>query len=173
MGTSKSFDELGDKMNLAAQNIRDARREGFQIAERRLKPKFLSQARAAAGADRKLSGAPQRGELDADFKIIDGFTSTILFVNPVGPWGIRDDTDKAGKTRAHTIIVKNRNALQFKDADGGTIYRAVTQHPGSDRSNFWERARDDAFALSTKQIPADAIQALQYALAGSGFKSRM
>jgi hypothetical protein len=173
MGTSKSFDELGDKMNLAAQNIRDARREGFQIAERRLKPKFLSQARAAAGADRRLSGAPQRGELDADFKIIDGFTSTILFVNPVGPWGLRDDTDKAGKTRAHTIVAKNAPALQFKDVGGEMIYRISVQHPGSTRSNFWERARDDAFALSTKQIPADAIQALQYALAGSGFKSRM
>jgi hypothetical protein len=172
MGVSKSGAELAQKMNLAADNIREARRASFRTAQRDMQPRFRDEARAAAGNNRRLSGAMRAGIMDADFKVVDGFTTTVMFVNPVGPWGLRDNTDASGGTRPHAISARNRTALQFFDAGGETVYRFTVWHPGSPRENFWGRARDFSFALIRTRIPVDTKDALASALNMSGFKSR-
>lgn len=172
MGTSKSFAELAGKMALAADNIRASRAASFRQAERDIKPRFRAEAQNAAGGDRSLSHHRSKAKLDANFKIIDGTTTTLLFISPVGPWGIRDSTDTSGKTKTHVIQAKNVNFLRFEDQGGELIYRSRVVHRGSAREPYWGRARTLAVDYIRKRIPQDTIDAINAALSGSMYKSR-
>ena len=170
MGTSTSVEQLGGKLVQAGLNVQKARQASFRTAESRMLPRFRDQARAAAGGDRKLSGR-KGAALDAKFKVTNSADSSFLFINPVGPWGIRDNTDVGGRTSAHAIRPRRRVFLKFMGRDG-TMYVKQVNHPGSSRGPYWGRARDDSFKFVQKRIPEDTIRAIEAALAGSGFSTR-
>lgn len=169
MGTSTSFGELAGKLNNVAKNIEEARRASFRQAERDMQPVFNRQARAAGGADRRPRNA--RGTLTAEFKVKDGTEVSMLYINPRGPWGLRDNTDVGGRTADHTILPKRASILKF-DAGGETVYARRVNHPGSSRDNFWGVARDEAFTKVRQRIPEEVQRAIESALSGSGFSTR-
>jgi hypothetical protein len=170
VGTSNIVAQLGGKLIAAGNNVQKARQASFRTAEARMKPRFRDQARAAAGGDRRLSHHRSRAPLDARFKVTNSATSSFLFINPTGPWGIRDNTDVGGSTSAHLIRPRGR-FLKFMGRDG-TIYVKSVNHPGSRRGAYWASAREDSFRFVQKRIPEDTIRAIEAALSGSGFSSR-
>jgi hypothetical protein len=172
MGTSKSLNDMGGKMELAAKNIREARRSSLAATERNMRPRFRDEARQAAGGNRILSGMRNKTALDASFKITDTATNSYLNIKPVGPWGIRDNTDVGGGTASHLIMPRAKLALRFRDLDGQQIIRGFSFHPGSSREPFWGRARSLSFRFVQTRIPKDTIAAIEAALEHSGFKSR-
>jgi hypothetical protein len=170
MGTSTSVEQLGGKLVRAGENVVEARKASFRTAEKRMLPRFRDQARAAAGGDRRLSHHRSRAQLDAEFKQLDTQTSTMLYINPKGPWRIRDNTDIGGRTASHTIRPRRRRWLKYIGRDGRVIYAQVTYHPGSSRSAFWGKARDDSYRFIQKRVPEETIRAISAALAGSGYR---
>lgn len=168
----ENFNELGDQLNRMAQNVMDARKASFRTAERRMLPRFRDEARRAAGSDRVLSRHRSKAALDANFRQKDTPDSSFLFVNPVGPWGIRDNTDSSGKTDPHRIVPKRAKRLRFTNADGEVVYRLVVNHPGSRRGPFWGNAREESLRYIQKRIPEDVRLAIESAIAGSGYRSR-
>jgi hypothetical protein len=172
MGTSKNLGEVAAKMDLAADNIRAARTASFRAAETAMRPRFRDEARAAAGNDRTMRN--KKGVLDANFQIVNGRTTTVLFISPTGPWGIRDNTDIGGKTKAHVIRARNPSkSIVFINHEGDYIATYTVHHPGSAREPFWGRARQFSFRFMQKRIPEETIAALTAALNRSGFKGRM
>lgn len=171
MGTSTSFKQLAAKMEQVGVNIEDARRASFRQAARDMQPVFNRQARAAAGSDQRPSNA--RGRLSADFKVIDGRETSILYINPMGPWGLRDNTDIGGSTMSHFIKAKRKKVLAFQSMrTGGMVFAKSVWHPGSVRDAYWGEAREESFDKIRKRLPEDVIEAIEAALSGSGFKSR-
>lgn len=168
----ENFDELGNQLNRMADNVIDARKASFRTAERRMLPRFRDEARRAAGSDRVLSRHRSKAALDANFRHRDTADSSFLFVNPVGPWGIRDNTDVGGKTDPHRIVPRRAKRLKFTNSDGETVYALVVSHPGSRRGPFWGNAREESLRYIQKRIPEDVKQAIQAAIAGSGYRSR-
>jgi len=166
------MNELGGKLKNAGTNVAEARKASFRTAERRMLPKFRDQGQRAAGPDRVLSRHRSRAKLDASFKITDSATSSFLFINPIGPWGIRDNTDAGGRTKAHRIAAKRSLYLKFVNRDGITVYKKVVSHPGSARSAFWGEARQESYAYIQKRIPEETVRAIEAALAGAGYRSR-
>jgi len=172
MGTSTSMAQLGGKLTMAGENVREARKASFRTAERRMKPRFRDEARAAAGGDRRLSHHRSKAPLDADFKVTDGEFTSLLFIRPTGPWGIRDNTDVGGKTASHGIRPRRAMFLRFMGSDGTMVYRRFVFHPGSARQAFWDRARRESFEYIQKRIPEETIRAIEAALSGSGYRGR-
>lgn len=169
MGTSTSFSQLAAKMNGVAKNIEEARRASFRQAERDMTPVFNRAARAAGGGDMRPRNA--RGKLGVKFKVEDGSTTSVLYINPTGPWGLRDNTDVGGNTAAHTINPKRANILAWEGDDGRVFARRVN-HPGSSRAPFWGDAREEALTKVRKRIPEAVQEAIESAISGSGFASR-
>jgi hypothetical protein len=172
MGTSTSFAEFGGKMNLAASNVIEARNASFRTAERRMKPRFRSEAARAAGGDRRLSHHRSRAQLDAEFKVTLGQLTSLLFINPKGPWGIRDNTDVGGPTGAHGIRPRRVKLLKFMGYDGQMVYRKFVYHRGSARSAFWGAAREASYPYIQKRVPQETIAAIEAALNGAGYRGR-
>lgn len=173
MGTSNSMNELAAKLDAAASNVVEARKASFRTAERRMKPRFRDEAQRAAGGDRRLSRHRSKAPLDADFKLTEGQFTSLLYINPVGPWGIRDNTDVGGKTGGHSIRPRGHAVLKFIGYEGGVVYRKIVFHKGSARGAYWGHARDDVCPeLIQKRVPEETIRAIEAALAGSGFRSR-
>ena len=172
MGTSTSMAQLGAKLTLAGDNVREARKASFRTAEKRMQPRFRDEARAAAGGDRRLSHHRSKAPLDADFKVTDSEYTSILYINPTGPWGIRDNTDVGGKTGGHGIRPRRARFLKFMGSDGSMVYRRYVYHPGSARAPYWDRARRESFQYIQKRIPEETIRAIEAALSGSGFRGR-
>lgn len=170
MGTSTSFGQLAAKMNKVASNLEEARLASFRQAERDMRPLFNRQARAAAGGDQRPHNA--RGRLSVDFKVSNGTSTSILFINPTGPWGLRDNTDVGGPTAAHTILPKKARFLAWTGDDGKRVVRKRVAHPGSTREVFWGQARTEAYDRIRRRIPEDVHDAIEAALNGSGFASR-
>lgn len=135
-------------------------------------PRFRDQARLAAGGDRRLSHHRSKAPLDADFRVSDSATSSFLFINAKGPWGIRDNTDVGGRTASHGIYPRRVRWLKFVGFNGTMIYRKFVSHPGSTRGPFWQRAREDSFQYIQKRVPEETIRAIEAALIGSGYRSR-
>jgi hypothetical protein len=172
MGTSTSMAEFAGKMDLAATNVREARKASFRTAENRMRPRFRDEARAAAGGDRRLSRHRSQAPLDAQFKVTESEFTSLLYIRPTGPWGIRDNTDVGGKTGAHGIRPRRARMLKFIGADGLMTYRRFVYHLGSARAPFWQRAREESFRYIQKRIPEETIRAIEAALSGSGFRGR-
>jgi hypothetical protein len=164
--------EFASKMNLAASNVREARHASFRTAENRMRPRFRDEARRAAGGDRRLSRHRSKAPLDAEFKVIDGAVSTILYINPKGPWGIRDNTDVGGRTAGHGIRPKRVMYLKFMGRDGFMRYTKYVYHPGSQRSAFWGDAREHSYQYIQKRVPEETIRAIEAALNGAGYRGR-
>jgi hypothetical protein len=171
MGTSTSFAQLGGKLVQAGNNVREARKASFRTAERRMRPRFRDQARAAAGGNRILSRHRSKAPLDANFKVTDTQFTSLLYINPIGPWGIRDNTDVGGRTGSHIIRPRGKR-LKFIGEDGQVVYARVVSHPGSSRRPFWAAARKESFQYIQKRVPEETIRAINAALSGSGFKGR-
>lgn len=170
MGTSTSFKQLAGKMDQVAENLQAARQASFRQAERDMQPVFNRQARAAAGSDQRPRNA--RGRLTADFKTVNGSDTSYLYINPQGPWGLRDNTDQGGPTLSHAIVAKRAKTLAFMGRQGSMVFRKAVWHPGSSRSDFWGVAREEAYDKIRKRIPEDVHDAIEAALNGSGFRSR-
>jgi hypothetical protein len=171
MGTSTSIEQLGGKLVQAGNNVREARKASFRTAEHRMQPRFRDQARAAAGGDRRLSHHRSKAQLDAEFKQVDTETSTNLYINPKGPWRIRDNTDVGGRTSGHGITPKRATWLKFRGRDGRIVYTKFVQHPGSRRARFWGVAREESYHYIQKRVPEETIKAITAALNGAGYRA--
>jgi len=171
VGTSTSFGQLADKMDQVAKNLTEARQASFRQAQRDMAPVFNRQARAAAGPDQRPRNA--RGRLTVEFKVSNATDTSKLFINPSGPWGLRDNTDVGGKTAQHTIRARKAKMLAFySEKRGRMVFAKSVEHPGSARSQFWGQAREEAFSKIRTRIPQDVHDAIEAALSGSGFASR-
>jgi hypothetical protein len=171
MGTSTSIEQLGGKLVQAGNNVREARKASFRTAESRMLPRFRDQARAAAGGDRRLSHHRSKAQLDAQFKQVDTETTSMLYINPKGPWRIRDNTDIGGRTSSHTIFPRRRRWLKYTGRDGRVVYAQVTHHPGSRRAVFWGVARNESYRYIQKRVPEETIKAITAALNGAGYRA--
>jgi hypothetical protein len=171
LGTSTSIEQLGGKLVRAGENVIEARKASFRTAEKRMQPRFRDQARAAAGGDRRLSHHRSKAQLDAEFKQVDSATSTFLYINPKGPWRIRDNTDVGGRTDAHTIFPRKRRWLKYRGRDGFIIYARVTHHPGSNRGVYWGKAREESYRYIQRRVPEETIKAITAALNGAGYRT--
>lgn len=170
MGTSTTVEQLGGKLVAAGNNVKEARKASFRTAQSRMQPRFRDQARAAAGGDRRLSHHRSKAQLDAEFKQVDTDTTSHLFINPKGPWRIRDNTDIGGRTSGHGIRPKRRRFLKFMGRDGRMVYTEFVQHPGSSRGVFWGHAREESYRYIQKRIPEETIRAITAALNGAGYR---
>ena len=144
----------------------------FNETVRRSKPKFNAAARKAAGSDRKLSRLGHKsGPMTAKFRITQGHTQTLLYINAAGPWGIRDNTDVGGKTVKHEIRPKKAKRLRF-EVDGEIVYARKVNHPGSVRRAYWGEGRDEALRVAQKRVEPEVRKAIVAALNGQMYSTR-
>jgi hypothetical protein len=169
MGTSTSVEQLGQKLVQAGNNVKEARKASFRTAERRMLPRFNEAARQAAGGDRRLSRHRSKAVMTAEFKQVDTETSSNLYINPKGPWRIRDNTDVGGRTSGHTIPKRSGVILKFTSYTGGVTYTRLVNHPGSTRGRYWGEARDESYRFIQTRIPQETIAAIVAALNGAGY----
>lgn len=171
MATQVTPQQLTAQMNAAARNLAKANRAALESAGRVATPIMRAQAQNAAGPDRRLSRAPNRGVLAADWTVRGAVGEAVARLRARGPWGIRDNSYVGGKTASHQIHAKRAPRLIFQARDGRMIKIAMVNHPGSARAPYWQHGVEQFKPLVTKIVGHDNIDAVASAF-GSPFKSR-
>ncbi len=171
MATRQDAEGVALALSQMSRTYGDAMVASYNEAIRRSRPKFNQAAREAAGPDQMLSRLGRRAKLTVKFRIINGSSATLMYVNPVGPWGIRDNTDAGGKTAKHTIRPKRVTKLKF-DVGGETFYATKVSHPGSARAPYWERGRTEALKVVQTRVPIEVRKMILAAINNRPYKSR-